>query len=213
VFKLHNFIATCALLLAAASGYYYGSQTYHTKPIQLPIKKTTLHDQFRTLLSEHAYWTRNYLVAAAGELNDISPAAERLFASAKEIGYAFIPYYGKEAGKKMAELMREESLLIMEVIATEKALHRDKLSSVYQGWEEQLQKIADFLSSENSFLKKDRLNSLLHAHKLLTTQEVTARIHKAWKQDIAACQKIFDQTVTIADYISDGITQQFPQKL
>jgi len=53
---------------------------------------------------------------------------------------------------------------------------------------------------------------MMYEHLKLLTDEVTSRIKKDYKADIAAYDKSQDQILKMADMLSVGIIQQFPKK-
>ncbi len=210
--KHHHFRTIIALLLAAAGGYYLAYTHYAPELHPAPMTQSALQTKLRKLLAEQVIWTRNYLIAAVAENSDLSPASDRLLINQKDIGYSFIPYYGKEAGQTLAALLREHILLTAEVIALEKAHHKEKLQDGYKRWHDQAKNIALFLSKENPHWDYDALVKMFEAHIALTTEEINSRLHRAWKQDISAFSKVLDQALMMADYFSNGIAQQFPKK-
>jgi hypothetical protein len=46
----------------------------------------------------------------------------------------------------------------------------------------------------------------------ITTAEVVARLHSDWAADIAAYEKVHEQILKMADMLSTGIINQYPNK-
>jgi hypothetical protein len=55
------------------------------------------------------------------------------------------------------------------------------------------------------------LLAMLNEHLALTTQEATARLQSNWTEDRSSFDKIFDQSMMMADALAAGIAKQFPQ--
>ena len=60
-----------------------------------------LRQGMRKLWSDHAIWTRDYIVAAVGDQPDQQAAAARLMKNQEDIGAAVAVYYGQPAGAKL----------------------------------------------------------------------------------------------------------------
>jgi outer membrane murein-binding lipoprotein Lpp len=68
---------------------------------------TDLKSVMRKLWEDHITYTRNYIISALAEFPDADAVAKRLLRNQDDIGDAIKPYYGAEAGKKLASLLRE----------------------------------------------------------------------------------------------------------
>ena len=53
---------------------------------------------------------------------------------------------------------------------------------------------------------------MLHKHLDFVTAQVTARLNKDWKADVANYDKGEDHMIKFSDIISNGIVKQFPEK-
>ena len=60
----------------------------------------------RELWTEHAFWTEKYIVSYIAGLEDQKPVLARLLKNQDDLGNAIKPYYGEEAGNKLAQLLR-----------------------------------------------------------------------------------------------------------
>lgn len=210
--KYHNIIATTALLIAAAGGYYIGSKKCTAPACSISEERCALRTAMRKLWAEHVFWTRNYIISAIAESSDASAITDRLMKNQRDIGNALIPYYGREAGQKLTDLLKEHIGIAAEVVAAAKAHNQEKQHDADERWHENAEKIANFLSAENPHWSHDPFLKMLNAHLILTSEELTARLHKAWKDDVVSFNKVLDQALTMADQITNGIVAQFPQK-
>src|SRR5262245_37916554 len=60
----------------------------------------------RKLWEDHITYTRNYIISALANLPDGDAVAQRLLKNQDDIGDAIKPFYGADAGKKLAALLR-----------------------------------------------------------------------------------------------------------
>lgn len=166
----------------------------------------------RGLWIDHVSWTRSYIVSAVASLQDKNIVLERLLKNQDDIGNSIKPYYGEDAGNKLASLLREHIELAGKVLEDAKNKDSKSLEDNNKLWYENADKIADFLSVANPNYSNKELKDMLHKHLQFVTDQVVARLNNDWKADISAYDKGEDHMIHFADIISDGIIKQFPDK-
>lgn len=166
----------------------------------------------RKLWEDHIEYTRNYIISALADLEDVSAVAGRLLKNQDEIGEAIKPYYGEEAGTKLASLLREHILIATEVVKAAKMGNNEELDKVNKKWYANGDDIALFLSGANPHWPKKDLTDMLYMHLELTTGEVVSRLKKDWAADIDYYDKGHLHMLMFADMLTDGIVKQFPDK-
>lgn len=166
----------------------------------------------RRLWIDHVSWTRSYIISAIASLEDKDMVLERLLKNQDDIGNSIKPYYGEEAGNKLAKLLREHIELAGQVLEAAKNNDSSALEKYNKLWYENADEIADFLSAANPNYSNKVLKDMLHKHLQFVTDQVVARLNKDWKADITAYDKGEDHMIHFADIISEGIMKQFPDK-
>lgn len=166
----------------------------------------------RRLWIDHVLWTRSFIVSDLASLEDKGPVLERLLKNQDDIGNSIKPYYGEEAGNKLATLLREHITLAGQVVDAAKSGNKDDLAKYNKLWYENADQIADFLSSINPNYSNKVLKDMLHTHLQLLTDQVVARLNSNWNADIEAFDKGEDHMIMFADVLSNGIIKQFPKK-
>ncbi|MCC3865209.1 glycosyltransferase [Terrisporobacter petrolearius] len=166
----------------------------------------------RKLWIDHVSWTRNTIISDLSSLEDTGPVLERLLKNQDDTGNSIKPYYGEEAGNKLASLLREHIELAVKVTDSAKSGNKTDLEKYNKLWYENADKIAEFLSSANPNYSQKVLKDMLHKHLQYVTDQVVARLNKDWNADIKAYNKGEDHMIEFADIITQGIIKQFPQK-
>ncbi|MDK2564491.1 glycosyltransferase [Romboutsia sedimentorum] len=161
---------------------------------------------------DHVSWTRSFIVSDLSSLEDKGPVLERLLKNQDDIGNSIKPYYGEEAGNKLAALLREHIELAGKVTDAAKNGNKDELEKYNKLWYENADKIANFLSSANPNYSNKTLKDMLYMHLQFVTDQVVYRLNKDWNADIKAYDKGENHMIEFADILSDGIIKQFPQK-
>jgi len=166
----------------------------------------------RKLWEDHITYTRNYIISALADLPDQDAVAKRLLANQDEIGAAVANYYGKDAGDKLASLLRNHITQATAVVAAAKSGDKAKLDAEQAKWSQNGKDIAAFLSGANPNWDKASLEGMLQKHLDLTSGEVVARLGKDWDADIKSYDDGHAHMLMFADALTDGITKQFPEK-
>ncbi len=193
----------CSPLNAMANG------TPPTKQSEAEIKLTF---DMRKLWIDHTIWTRGFIVSNLAGLEDQKKVLERLLQNQVDIGNAIKPYYGKDAGNKLTELLKEHILIAGNIIDAAKKGDQANLEKYNKEWYRNADDITNFLTSANPNWSKKELTDLLYMHLKLTTDEVVARIHKDWDADIRAFDVGENHIIKMADALTAGIVKQFPKK-
>lgn len=208
--RILRFYAIAVLVLVASA---VTSPSYaESMKGKAEMKREDLKMAMRQLWEEHITYTRNYIISALADLDDAGKVAERLLKNQDDIGDAIKPFYGDEAGKKLASLLRDHILIAADVVKAAKMGNNEELTKNQKRWLANADEIAAFLSGANPTWPKQVLMDMLHKHLDLTTAEVVGRLKKDWAVDIDAYDKGHDHILMLADSLTEGIIKQFPKK-
>ena len=178
--------------------------------------RTAFHDAMRKLWEDHIVWTRQFIVSAATEeddLPDIGPTVDRLLANQTDIGNAIKPFYGEAAGDALTALLREHILTAADIVAAAKAGDTAAVEAAAAAWYANADEIATFLAEANpQNWPLDEMKAHMRSHLDLTLEEAVARLEGRYADDIAAYDKVHADILEMADMLSAGIIAQFPSK-
>lgn len=206
----------CLLLgLVGASNALSASPTTEKATVSaqcITQSQIDLGKAMRSLWEDHVIYTKYYIISALADLPDLDAVTKRLLRNQDDIGNSIKPYYGNKAGAKLTALLREHILIAAEVVKAAKTNDGEGLKSSQKKWQDNAVEIATFLSSANPNWSKETLQKMLFMHLDLTTGEVVARLNKNWKKDINSFDQGEAHMLDFADFLSDGIIKQFPNK-
>lgn len=188
------------------------TQVYSKTSIPFTRAQSDLQNAERKLWIDHISWTRSYIISAIAALEDQNDVLERLLRNQDEIGNSIKPFYGEEAGNKLAALLREHIELAGKVLAAAKTNNKSELDKYNKLWYENADKIAAFLSKANPYYSEKEIKNMLYQHLKYVTDQVVARLNKNWKADIEAYDKGEEHMIHFADLLAEGIMKQFPDK-
>lgn len=202
-----RYILACVAIAAAiVIGSCASAQTSASSAVE--VKQA-----MRKLWEDHITYTRNFIISDLAEISDTDAVSKRLLQNQDDIGAAIRPYYGDDAAKKLASLLREHILIAVKVVNAAKADHKEELDQAQKEWTQNADDLAAFLSKANpDNWSENDLKTMLHKHLELTTNEVVSRLKKKWDSDIAAYDEGHTHMLMFADMLTDGICKQFPAK-
>jgi hypothetical protein len=178
--------------------------------------KAAFHDAMRQLWEDHIVWTRQFIVSAATEsdnLADIGPTTDRLLANQTDIGNALKPFYGDDAGDQVTALLRDHILTAADLVAAAKASDSAAVETASAVWYQNADEIATALNGLNpKHWPLADMKAHMKDHLDLTLEEAVARLQGRYVDDIAAYDKVHTQILAMADMLSNGIIAQFPSK-
>jgi hypothetical protein len=178
--------------------------------------RAAFHDAMRKLWEDHIVWTRQFIVSAATDtenLPDVGPTTARLLANQTDIGNALKPFYGDAAGEQVTELLRDHILTAADLIAAAKAGDSSAADAASAAWYRNADDIATALNGLNpKHWPLADMQAHMKDHLDLTLEEALARLQGRYADDIAAYDEVHIQILAMADMLSDGIIAQFPSK-
>jgi hypothetical protein len=173
------------------------------EPVRLALRK---------LWSDHVIWTRQYIIAAVAGTPDAGEAAGRLLRNQEHIGSAVAGFYGRAAGDKLTELLKEHIMIAVDLVEAAKSGDQAAFAKHDQRWTDNARSIAAFLAGANPNWPEKGVNDLLALHLKLTKDETVARLTGDWEADVKAFDDIFNEIMVLADALNDGIEAQFPDR-
>jgi hypothetical protein len=175
-------------------------------------KTTELRIALHNLWVEHVLWTRQYVVAAAGDHPDASFAADRLMKNQEDIGNAIKQFYGEQAGNQLTSQLKDHILIAVDLLEAAKAGNSTAVEEIERKWYSNANEIATFLSGANpNWTKEDMLN-MLNEHLSLTKTEAVARLTGDYATDVTTFDALYQHAVSMADEFTVGIVNQFPER-
>ncbi|HZQ07349.1 MAG TPA: hypothetical protein VFD70_12285, partial [Anaerolineae bacterium] len=82
-------------------------------------------------------------------MSDADAAAARLLKNQEDIGNAIVPFYGKDAGTALTNLLKQHITIAVELIAAAKDQDQARFEKEDQRWSANVAEIASFLSGAN----------------------------------------------------------------
>jgi hypothetical protein len=152
-----------------------------------------------------------FIVSFAADLPDRDATTARLLQNQTDIGDAVAPFYGRQAGNQLTDLLRTHILTAADLLAAAKSGDTTAFDQAKHDWYANARDIARFLHSANprNWPLAD-LRSMMRSHLDLTLAEASDRLAGDYTQDIADYEQVHLEILEMADMLSSGIVAQFP---
>lgn len=182
-------------------------------PQSAVAQKAAFQDDMRKLWEDHIIWTRQVIVSLFAGLPDLNFALDRLLQNQADIGNAIKPFYGNAAGNQLTALLRQHILIAADLLIAAKTGNTTAFNDANTRWYANGNEIAVFLNGANpKYWPLDEAKSLMKVHMDTTLAEAVARLTGDWAGDVAAFDAVHRHILMMADFLSTGIIEQFPQK-
>jgi len=178
----------------------------------LSPKMAQLQADMQKVWIDHTIWTRSYIVSAISNRQDQQDVLDRLLRNQQDIGDGIKPYFGEAAGNQLAALLREHIQIAGKIVGAAKAGNQADVKRLEADWHRNADDIAKFLGDANPNWAFKPLQDMLYMHLQLITEIVLDCLKGNWKADIEATDKNEIHMIHLADMLTKGIIQQFPEK-
>ena len=184
--------------------------TVTVAPVMYSQAEADLKLGMRKLWTDHAVWTRMYIIESLDDSPATGAAAARLLKNQEDIGNAIKPIYGDAAGIQLTALLKEHILIAVDIVDAVKAQNATAQSAAEMAWTQNADQIAAFLAGANPHWPEATLKDLMHTHLATTKDELVARYTKNYTADVQAYDVVYNHILMMSDALSDGIVTQFP---
>ena len=168
-----------------------------------------LRQIIRELWEQHGFWTRSFIVSAVDWLEDTELVTKRLLRNPADFAAVLINFYGEQNANQFKDLLTEHLTIAADMVNNAKAGDMLRYSELKKDWFRNADEIAAFLSSINPYWNRSEWQKMLHKHLDLVESEAVTRLNRQYEKNIAVFDEIENQSLLMADYMSDGILRQF----
>lgn len=207
----YNLIIGTSIIICPEDNFdmYSGNQAQYAELI--PSMQNSLKDDMREAWVQHVYWTRMLLISIAQRLEDQNSVTDRLMENPKDIADIFANYYDTEAVNNIERLLTEHLQIGADLITALRDKKTIEAKNLNKLWHLNADRMATAFSMINPYFDRNELWKMLRSHLDLTTLEVAMRLAGNYPADIEAFNQVEQEALSMADYFTSGIMQQFPQ--
>jgi hypothetical protein len=179
----------------------------------LTAKKTSrlaYHDEWRKLWEDHITWTRVVIIGILDELPGTNVYIDRLLQNYEDMEDALAPYYGDDA-EVLGDLIKDHLVIAAQIL---QALNTGQpTQALIDSWYANAHDIAVQMNKMNpEFWPLEETEQMWVDHLDATLEEAIAHFSGDFAGEVAAYDKVHDLALEMADFMSNGVMQQFPSQ-
>lgn len=191
-------------------GLGYPTLSAYSTSNEISETQEDLSNYIRMLWEQHVVWTRLAILSMVFDLPDVDVVTNRLLRNPKDFETLLKPLYGERAAAKFADLFTSHLAIAAELVKAAKAGDNEAAVDAEKRWYANADEIASFLAGINPYWSGEDWKAMLYAHLALTKKEVVDMLTGKYEEGITTYDKIEKQALKMADMMTDGIINQFP---
>src|SRR5580658_3152267 len=168
-----------------------------------------LNRQWRLLWEQHTLWTRTLMISiASNSANQVATSA-RLFKNVSDMAAVMDRYFGSNVAGKFSNLFSAHVTIADQLISAARDNQTQRFISLKKEWFDNATQISNFLSSINTYWKRDVINEIMNSYLRLSLTEATSYLNGNFDDDINAYDAVERESLLMADMFSEGIVSRF----
>lgn len=175
-------------------------------------KKIALYSAMHDLWGDHMQWTLSTVDAFFHNPDGLDANLKRLLQNQKDIGAAIVPFYGQEAGDKLAALLTVHIEDAVPVLQAAKAGDEEALNKGLEVWYANAKEVAAFLTAANpEDWPASATEPMMKGHIDQTTAYAVALLTGDFEGAVAGYDEARHHMLMLADILAEGLINQFPE--
>lgn len=169
--------------------------------------KLKLH--MRKLWTDHAIFTRQFIVDLLDNLPSIDCTVDRLIKNQEQTGNCFRDFFGDIAADNIVSLLKEHITIAADLLKAIKSENTSDATILEDQWTTNAENISSFLGTINQYYSIDELSDIFKTHLILTKYQFIARMDGDYNADILYFDMGLNHLLRISDCLTYGIVECF----
>jgi hypothetical protein len=187
---------------------YFSSVRYDANKIS--ESQADLSDYIRGLWEQHVTWTRLTILSLVFDLPDAEFVTNRLLRNPKDFEALLKLLYGDKEASTFADLLTNHLVIAAELVKAAKAGDNNAAADAEKRWYANADQIADFLAGINPYWSGEDWKTMLYKHLEMTKEEAVNLLTGKYLESINGFDQIEEQALVMADMMTNGIVNQYP---
>jgi hypothetical protein len=162
--------------------------------------------------TDHAIWTRNFIVAAVDERPEVTEAAARWLRCGDEFGTTLDEYYSRRTARRVAKLLQRHVTVAIDLVEAARHGDRTKYGDIDSVWASNGEEFVDELCARNLSWAREELVFKWDLVRSLTRRDLAARLEPNFDHDVDLFDQLLTANISFGDVVTDGILRQFADR-
>jgi hypothetical protein len=182
--------------------------------LALSLKSKTssqaFHDEWRKLWEDHITWTRVVIISILDNLAGTPAYTDRLLQNYEDMEATLAPYYGDEA-EVFGDLIKDHLVIAAQLLQALDA--GQPTDALVASWYANANDLAVQMNKMNpEFWPLAETQQMWKEHLDATLAEALDHFNGKFAAEVADYDRVHDLALEMADFMSNGIMQQFPNQ-
>lgn len=171
-----------------------------------------LSNNLRLLWEQHITWTRLAIISLVFNLPDVDLVTQRLLRNPSDFEEALVPFYGNQVAARFSALLRDHLVIAVDLVNAAKAGDNNAAIEAERIWYNNAREIAALLSGINPYWSRQEWEEMLFEHLALVKNEAVFMLTGDFQKGIDLYEDMERNAMRMADVMTDGIINQFPDR-
>jgi hypothetical protein len=205
-----KYVLLIMILFILFPGLLAGNYPIQAEQEPAKMDAQVFHNDMHQLWDEQSTWEHLFVSGTLANLPYREASLRRLMQNQENIGNAIKPFYGEEAGDRLAALLTEHVVICDALLQAAKKANAQEFEATVARWYANADETGEFLNKldpENWPVIETKIT--LRTYLDFTLEAAMARWNGDFVGNMSAHEKAHAQAIVIADMLSDGITKRF----
>jgi len=176
------------------------------------LRQAQLFGDMRRAWSQHVWWTREVAINIVNKLPGTDASVNKLLKNPQVMGNIFSDFYQDRTVKRIEELFTAHLKQGGDIMVAARDGDMAKVENLTKQWYINADEIAKMFANINPYYSQEEVRQMMYEHLRLTLLEVSTYIQGKFDQSIVYFDQIQAEAEQMADYFSQGLIKQFPDK-
>jgi hypothetical protein len=168
-----------------------------------------LNNDMRDAWMEHAFWTNSYMTSLFNNLDNTGAVLNRLLQTAEDIADVYAQFYSQSMVNQLTGLLEDHIKLAGDYMAALQDDETMRAEQIDKEWYRNADKIAELLSGANPKYEDEEVMKMLYTHLDLLKRQIKAALGMQYEEAIRLFDENVNHLMELADYLTQGLLEQF----
>lgn len=180
---------------------------------KLTEKELELNQYMRKLWADNTFWMRNYMISYMNNSSDLKDVTRRLLKNQDQIGRSFGLWYSDKVGQNVSKMLQTNLISYGNLLKEMSDKNANAAIGAEKKWDADTEKLVKYMSSLNGEWDQSVLLEHFKKYNQMNITQAMNKFKRKHTEEIEAFDQAYQHAMyDLADYITNGIVKQHPDK-